>query len=219
MSRLRRAVTPPAERFVKVPNDWARDRRLSLSARGLLTLLLSYSDGFEVSVPRLVASNREGRAAIRAALAELREHGYLVMSQERGGDGRMSTDWEMTDPTPGVENRPRFESTGSDSPPPVHRHPVDRPRSAAPHKKTSGEDQAEDHSEDLHDERADARDEESGRATTKQLGYLRDLYVSTGRQVTAEVESDWHALSILDADRRIRRLRREHQVHPEVMTW
>jgi hypothetical protein len=69
--------TMPDEGWVPISNEAARDHRLSWRARGLLVELLSYPDGWETTVDRLVAQARkhgdvsEGRAAMRKAIAEL----------------------------------------------------------------------------------------------------------------------------------------------------
>lgn len=69
------------DHYTQLPNQWARDGRLTLKARGLLAQLLSHRAGWRVTVASLVAANPEGRDAIRGAIAELEEHGYLTRSQ------------------------------------------------------------------------------------------------------------------------------------------
>lgn len=73
--------------YTVVTNSTIRDERLSYRARGLLMSILSYPDGTAVDATSLAERAKEGRDAVRAALAELRTHGYLKQYRERGGDG------------------------------------------------------------------------------------------------------------------------------------
>jgi len=59
---------------------------LSFKAKGILTYLLSRPDGWEVSVTDLINHGKEGAAAIRTGLKELREAGHMkyTVSQNQG---------------------------------------------------------------------------------------------------------------------------------------
>lgn len=63
--------------FTTINNEFLRNQDLSLKAKGLLTLMLSLPDNWDYSISGLVAICKEGRSAIEAALAELKEAGYL----------------------------------------------------------------------------------------------------------------------------------------------
>lgn len=85
--------------FARIPNAWLRDERLTRKARGLLAEIMTHSVGWHVSVRGLEKSGLEGRDAIRAALVELKEAGYLQVSQSRGERGRWSeVEYELCDP-------------------------------------------------------------------------------------------------------------------------
>lgn len=85
--------------FTQVPNEWARDERLSRKARGLLVEIMSHRVGWHVSVSALQKAGSEGRDAIKSALVELKEHGYLRVSQGRGDRGRFGeVEYELHDP-------------------------------------------------------------------------------------------------------------------------
>lgn len=94
--------------FTQVPNAWIRDTRLSLKARGLLTLLMSHEPGFEVSRERLARSGQDGDGAIRSAIAELEAAGYLKRSQIRSSGQRFGAAvWITQDPpSPSVSFSP-----------------------------------------------------------------------------------------------------------------
>lgn len=69
--------------FTQISNATLRDKEISRRARGLLSELLSHSDGFDISVSSLVKGGPEGRDAIAVALGELENHGYLRRFREK----------------------------------------------------------------------------------------------------------------------------------------
>jgi hypothetical protein len=52
-------------------------RDLSLAAKGLLCLLLSFADGWEIRMTDIISRSKNGRDATRKAVQELVEAGYL----------------------------------------------------------------------------------------------------------------------------------------------
>ena len=88
--------------FTQIPNAWLRDTRLSLRAKGLLGQLLTHSDGWSVTVKSLAVANSCGRDAIRTAVKELEEAGYLTRRQDRAEGGEFAeTIWETSEPMTG----------------------------------------------------------------------------------------------------------------------
>lgn len=85
--------------FTQLPNAWLRDNRLSFRARGLLSLLMSHKPGeFKVTIKALANDNPEGLAALRVAVEELEQIGYLKRYRKaRGGQFQPDT-WELCDP-------------------------------------------------------------------------------------------------------------------------
>lgn len=67
--------------FTTIDNGIFQDRRLSNSARGLLVLMLSLPDDWDYSVNGLVAICKEGERAVKSALSELKELGYLKVNK------------------------------------------------------------------------------------------------------------------------------------------
>lgn len=84
--------------FTIIRNAWARDGRLSLRARGLLLQLYSHRAGWEVTIESLMRVNPEGRNAIRAAIGELEQHGYLKRQQQVSGGRYGGMDYIVCDP-------------------------------------------------------------------------------------------------------------------------
>ena len=75
--------------YTVMSNVHLRDKRLSLKAKGLLSLILSLPEKWDYSVNGLVSIAREGRAGIMSSLKELEEAGYLTRHQLRGENGQM----------------------------------------------------------------------------------------------------------------------------------
>ncbi len=93
--------------FTIIDNAVIRDSRLSLRARGLHHLLLSFPHDWEISIEWLLTQCSEGRNAIYAALAELEEAGYLRRYFERDRGRFAKIEYEIyehplpIDPCPG----------------------------------------------------------------------------------------------------------------------
>lgn len=74
-----------------IPHDTARDRRLDRRARGLLFEILSYPPGWHINADKLAEMGDEGRDAIRKAMRQLEEAGYLIHLRYRGDGGKWLT--------------------------------------------------------------------------------------------------------------------------------
>lgn len=89
--------------FTQLPNAWLRDDELSLKARGLLAMLMSHDAGWNVTIKSLAATNPEGLDAIRTAVRELEERGYLDREQTRQNGRLGHVWWTLTDPAERAE--------------------------------------------------------------------------------------------------------------------
>lgn len=87
------------DHFTQIPNEWLRDSRLTFKARGLLAMLLSHSEGWSLSTAVIAEQNQEGKDAIRSAIAELQEFGYLNRSQVNDNGRFGEAVWVTQDPT------------------------------------------------------------------------------------------------------------------------
>lgn len=115
---IRRTHLAFEDHYTQIPNQWIRDQRLSRKARGLLVELMSHRVGWQITIESLVEGGPEGRDAIRTAILELEQCGYLVRERERGEDGRLGgVDYLIQDPWAGADNPTQVQPTLADHPP------------------------------------------------------------------------------------------------------
>ena len=89
--------------YTHISND-VFNSGLSMKARGLLCTMLSLPDSWEFSENGLQGILNDGQTAIRSAIRELEEHGFMKRERERDELGRMSRCvWVVCD-------YPRFEN-------------------------------------------------------------------------------------------------------------
>lgn len=89
------------DHYTQVPNDWVRDPRLSLKARGLLVYLMSHRPGWNMSIRSIARANYVGPDQIKTAVEELEAHGYLVRGQKQNRtESGTFADWEWTTSDP-----------------------------------------------------------------------------------------------------------------------
>lgn len=67
--------------YTVMSNHHLRDKALSLKAKGLLSMMLALPEDWDYSVNGLVAICKEDVRAVKSALAELKEQGYLVVTK------------------------------------------------------------------------------------------------------------------------------------------
>jgi len=63
--------------FTIVNNSYLRDKRLSLKAKGLFTIMLYLPDDWDFSISGLATFSKDGRDSVMKALSELERFGYL----------------------------------------------------------------------------------------------------------------------------------------------
>ncbi|MDO4317905.1 MAG: DUF6017 domain-containing protein [Lachnospiraceae bacterium] len=94
------------ESYTVMSNYHLRDKELSLKAKGLLSQMLSLPEDWDYTLKGLAHINRESVDAIRTAVWELEQKGYIKREQARDGKGKM-TDMVYTiyeQPQPVLEN-------------------------------------------------------------------------------------------------------------------
>ena len=75
--------------FTVMANQHLRDKNLSLKAKGLLSMFLSLPETWSYSIKGLARICKEGVDAIRTALKELIQAGYVVCSRKRNAMGQL----------------------------------------------------------------------------------------------------------------------------------
>jgi len=81
--------------FTTINNTVIRDANLSLKAKGLMLTVMGLPDGWDFTVAGLISIVKEGKAAIYAAMRELREAGYVTLTKEYDEGGKV-TAWNYT---------------------------------------------------------------------------------------------------------------------------
>jgi|GEM_PF-4960807 len=103
MSIIRRTLNPKG--WTSVPNAALEDERLSYRARGVLGYLLSRPDGWATDSERMAQKGKEGRDAIRTALRELENAGYVHKRMLQGTRGTWTTERYVYDrPVTSIED-------------------------------------------------------------------------------------------------------------------
>ena len=77
--------------FTVINNTFIKDVSLSWKAKGLMAYLLSLPDDWEIHLSEVESHALDGKATLRSAINELKEHGYLIVMQkkENGKFGEM----------------------------------------------------------------------------------------------------------------------------------
>ena len=76
--------------FTVMSNYHFKERKMSLKAKGLLSLMLSLPDDWNYSISGLVTLSKDGKDSVMSALAELEEFGYLVRNRTINNKGQFS---------------------------------------------------------------------------------------------------------------------------------
>ena len=79
-----------ARDYTVMSNHHLKDTALSLKAKGLLSMFLSFPDDWNYSTRGLAAICKEGVEAIGNTIKELEKAGYIVRRQLRGANGRIT---------------------------------------------------------------------------------------------------------------------------------
>jgi hypothetical protein len=93
----------PERNFSIINNEIIRNQQLTYRARGILTFLLSQPDHWRTNTDRLAYPGTEGRDAIRSAMNELQDAGYVVLLKRQRPNGQWLSEWLVYDEP--VQNR------------------------------------------------------------------------------------------------------------------
>lgn len=76
--------------YTVLSNYHFKEKRMSLKAKGLLSLMLSLPDDWNYSVSGLVKLSKDGKDSVMSALAELETFGYLTRDRTLNNKGQFS---------------------------------------------------------------------------------------------------------------------------------
>lgn len=106
--------TKKNKNYSVLSNVALNDERLSFRARGIFAYLMSKPDNWRVRSDVLAKSATEGRDAIRTALNELEQYGYLQRETGRDAKGQWFTETVLVEEPPtGAWKSATDESTGA----------------------------------------------------------------------------------------------------------
>lgn len=118
-------------KFIQMHNSIARSTTLSLRAKGLLSVLLSYPETWKFNVNRLARDCKESITAVRTALNELIKAGHVERIRKRTSSGQFDYEFNVYE-TPQTESDKSSVSEPEEEEPPVKKDPVQRPDSDLP---------------------------------------------------------------------------------------
>ena len=75
--------TKKEKNFTVLDNTFIKDTRLSWKAKGLMTYLLSLPDDWTIHLSEIEQHATDGKSALRSAINELKDLGYLKAEQKR----------------------------------------------------------------------------------------------------------------------------------------
>jgi hypothetical protein len=84
-------------------NKFLRNKQMSLKAKGLLALCLSLPDDWDYSINGLVSITKESVTAVRNAMKELEELGYMKINKLQNEKGHFHYEYVIYE-TPHIEN-------------------------------------------------------------------------------------------------------------------
>ena len=76
--------------FTVMSNYHFKEKKMSLKAKGLLSLMLSLPDDWNYSISGLVTLSKDGKDSVMSALGELEEFGYLTRVRLTNSKGQFS---------------------------------------------------------------------------------------------------------------------------------
>lgn len=111
--------------YTVMSNYHLRDKSLSLKAKGLLSQMLSLPEDWDYTLTGLSIINRESKDAIRSAINELEQAGYIQRHQTVDAKGKFSANeyiiYEQPQPRPSssggsISGQPSLDSPLSENP-------------------------------------------------------------------------------------------------------
>ena len=104
--------------FTVMSNHHFKEKKMSLKAKGLLSLMLSLPDDWNYSISGLVKLSKDGKDSVMTALAELEKFGYLTRVQLYNEKGQFNgieyNIYEEPQTDSAVSEKPNSDTAKSD---------------------------------------------------------------------------------------------------------
>ena len=101
--------------FTVMSNYHFKEKKMSLKAKGLLSLMLSLPDDWNYSVTGLVKLSKDGKDSVMAGLKELENFGFLIRTRMTDEKGRFDGyEYNIFEEPQGID--PNAENPNSDKP-------------------------------------------------------------------------------------------------------
>ena len=106
------------DNYTVLSNYHFKEKKMSLKAKGLLSLMLSLPDNWDYSAAGLVTLSKDGKDSVNAALKELEQFGYLKRTQAFNENGTFGGyDYEIYEqPTSVIFENPSTEKPFTENP-------------------------------------------------------------------------------------------------------
>ena len=107
------------QNYTVMSNHHFKEKKMSLKAKGLLSLMLSLPDDWDYSISGLATLSKDGKDSIMSALAELEKFGYLTRKRLTDDKGRFAgveyNIFEVPQPKEPVSENPNSANENSEN--------------------------------------------------------------------------------------------------------
>ena len=101
--------------FTVMANYHLKDRRLSLKAKGLLSVMLSLPDDWNYNMKGLARLSKDGLDSVRSTVNELERYGYVTRHRIRTETGQLADTEYLVRECP-LDQEDRLERPAEDNP-------------------------------------------------------------------------------------------------------
>ena len=107
------------QNYTVMSNHHFKEKKMSLKAKGLLSLMLSLPDDWDYSISGLATLSKDGKDSIMSALAELEKFGYLTRTRLTNEKGQFAgveyNIFEVPQPKNPISEKPNEENENSEN--------------------------------------------------------------------------------------------------------
>ena len=108
------------QNYTVMSNHHFKEKKMSLKAKGLLSLMLSLPDDWDYSISGLATLSKDGKDSIMSALAELEKFGYLTRTRLTNEKGQFAgieyNIFEIPQPQNPISEKSNSENENSENP-------------------------------------------------------------------------------------------------------